>query len=128
MIYPIVCHECGIREDVVARVGAALHCPQCGGKVEQDWQAKLPTIALGGSAVKLNGDKAELMTVKVPKGDVNRVRRLMGESLGGCIDDKGFVKVRDRDEQQRFLTKKNTLEATGDWHRKPKTPQNTGKP
>jgi hypothetical protein len=120
MQYPIVCHECSLRVDVTAKPGAELRCPECGGKVEQDWEAKLPTIALGGSCVKLNGDAAELMTVKVPTRDVNRVRNLMGESLGGCIDDKGFVKVRDRDEQQKFLAKKNVLEATGDWHRKPK--------
>lgn len=120
-MYPIKC-GCGFEGDVfqtVAGLVAAdskLACPECSAMCEQNYAAK--TIALHGSCIMFTGVKKESMTEGFHPKEVQRARELMGDDLGGCIQDNGSVHFRDRDQRTKWDQKEAETKAINTEKRK----------
>lgn len=109
--YPVVCHECEIHTDVVAPSSQCdnLHCPECGGKVEQDWEAKVSTLAIGDGAKTLSGKGSVSRKWAFHPNEVQEAQQLAARfgsnDLANCIDpEHGEVKFKNRAQARKFNT------------------------
>lgn len=113
-LYPIACN-CGYTGDIYQTVAqltecdGKLECPWCHKMCDQDYSAK--NVALAGSCIMFTGTKRESITEGFHPKEVERARRVMGDDLGGCIQDDGTVRFRDRDQRTKWDQKKDETRA-----------------
>lgn len=108
-VYSLHCQACNFHGDTFAKVAeldakGRVLCPECGQRAEQDWSAK--TIAPGGAARSFNGERQTSLTEGFHSSEVDEARRMFGETHGGCIQNDGTVRFKNREEQRGYMKRK----------------------